>query len=217
MKRLLFFLIICLLVTKNILAQKLNSLPTANIIYYMLQDLKKNKVNIGFVNKSGSTKTFVSKKVLRNKSRAYIKFGKSAYYLNVDSLPLMANDICNEIQAIKIDTTLMYGEPFSRSVSIILVIDNTGKIETYGIARRSNSNYYDDATLKVLQRYSSNSYCKPAMVDNKTVCSILRISYDFGQRKCTILTNTPPFFYSVKHMIKKNRSESLSINNNLIY
>jgi hypothetical protein len=198
MKRLFVFVILYLLATKTIVAQKTNPLPKNNIIYFMQQDFKKNKVKIGFVSKSGTTKTYVSKTVLRNKSNAYIKFATDAYYLSVDSLPVMVNDICSELQKIKIDTTLLYGEPFSRSVSVILVIDEKGKIETYGIARGVNSNYYEDATLKILQQYSDNNDCKPAIVDNKTVCSILRISFNFGEGKCTMLTNSPPFFYSAK-------------------
>lgn len=202
MKRLFFFVILYLLATKNIVAQKTNPLPKNNIIYFMQQDFKKLKVKIGFVSNSDSTKTFVSKTVLRNKSNAYIKFANNAYYLSVDSLPVMVNDICSELQKIKIDTTLLYGEPFSRSISVILVIDEKGKIETYGIARGVNSNYYEDATLKILQQYSDNTDCKPAMVDNKAVCSILRISFNFGEGKCTMLTNSPPFFYSAKSLTK---------------
>jgi hypothetical protein len=141
----------------------------------------------------------VSKNVLRKKCNAYIKFATETYYLSVDSLPVMAIDICSELQKIKIDTTFMYGEPFSRSVSVILVIDKKGKIETYGIARGANSNYYEDATLKLLQGYIKNNSFKPAKVDNKAVCSILRISFVFGQGKCTVLTNAPPFFHSVKN------------------
>jgi hypothetical protein len=180
-------------------AQNVNELSENRIVYSLTQDFKRAKIEIGFLNKLDTTKALLLKKVFKSDKHSYIKFSTDNYYLSVDTLPFLSNDICNELQKIILDTTFNYGEPLSRSVSVVLIIDKNGKIETYGIARGANSNYYEDATLKVLQGYSKNNSCKPAKVGNKAVCSILRISFSFGQGKCTVLTNAPPFFHSVKN------------------
>jgi hypothetical protein len=194
MKKVILFVILHLLAPKYIVAQKLNSFSKDNIIYSLQQDFKKSRIKIDFVNKSDGTKTFVSKKVLRDNNHAYVKFSLDNYYLSVDSLPIISSDICNDLRKISIDTTLVYGEPFSMLISMVFVIDKYGRIETYGIARGTNSKYYEDATLKVLQNHSFNGCFKPAKVGNRAVSNILRMSFNFGQGKCTILTNSPPFF-----------------------
>jgi hypothetical protein len=194
MKKIILFVIIQILVLKCVIAQKTGELPNNRIVYFLKQDFKKAKIKIGFVNKLDNTKSSVSKKVLKNKDHSYIKFGVDNFYLSVDSLPLMSIDVCNELSKIKIDTTVRYGEPFSRAVSVVFIIDENGKIKSYGIARVANSSYYEDAVSKVLQEISISGYCKPAKIDNKPVCSLLRMSFSFGNNNCQVLTNTAPFF-----------------------
>jgi hypothetical protein len=150
------------------------------------QNSKKNKIKIGFIDNKDSTKYFVSTKVIKDGAFSYIEIGGERYYLNCDAPPPLLDEICTKFKEIESDTTIRFGEPLTKSISIVLLISNTGGLTNFGIARTSNDAYYNDKALQLLKNYYKGK-TEPAKLHGKYVSYLLRLSFNFSEGNCFVI------------------------------
>lgn len=154
-----------------------------DIIYVVEQNARKNKIKIGFIDKKDSAKYFVSTKIIKDGDFSYIKIGGERYYLNCDTPPPLLDEICAKLKKTESDTTIRFGEPLTKSISMVLLISNTGGVTNFGIARTSNDPYYDDKALQLLKSYYKGK-SEPAKLHGNYVSYLLRLSFNFSEGTC---------------------------------
>lgn len=188
MNTILAFLFFILILTGYASAQRSNSKADieGDIIYSLEQNTRKEKIKFWFIHSKDSTRYLISTKVLKDGAFSYIKIGGKPYYLNCNEPPSLVNDICNELKKIEPDTTLRYGEPLAKGITVAFLINNKGEIVTSGLARKASDTYYENKTLQLLKKYNSQLK-EPSRLQGKAVSCLLRISCIFGQGPCSVV------------------------------
>jgi hypothetical protein len=172
-------------ITETTIAQKSHKsiVLKENTIDYWFRNDKGSKIEIEFTSIKDSSKRVLKKKVLRDGKFNYIKLDSISYYLNADVFPSLFDTICVELQKIERDTTLRFGEPMVRSIRLEIMINKEGKVVTYGVLRPPHDYYYEDAALRILERYK-NFIGIPAMINNMPVNYLLSMYYIIGSDEC---------------------------------
>ena len=184
MRNILVFVFLVLVSTEYVNGQKRT--VRKDIIYQFEQTPKKNKIKIGFISSKDSTTYFVSVNVLKDGLFNYVQIEGENYYLNSDAPVALANDICNKLKKIEADTTVRFGEPLTKSISVVILTNKKGEVITFGIARKSNDSYYDYQTLQLLKTYY-NTKSEPIKLNGQQVAYLLKLSFNFSEGKCLIL------------------------------
>jgi len=146
---------------------------------------KWNKVKISYFNRKDIITIY--KPVLNDDNRyKYFEIDNTPYYLEWAEAPILIKDsieadISCDLQKIAYDNNkvLSYGEPPMSAlhrVSIVLLIDSTGKLNHYGFYQQSVYGVYERQALNILEQYALEKSFKPAMINGKPVGSVFRIT-----------------------------------------
>lgn len=186
LQRIITLSLLCFIAHKSAIAQKADI--KGDVIYLLEQNSETDMIKIGFIKKQDNTRYFLKSRVMKHGPFNYIKIGGETYYLDSDASPTLESDICNDFRKIKPDTTVKYGEPLAKAITVAFLIDNKGEIVTSGIAMSANDEYYDNKTLQLLKTYSNDKNV-PASLHGKPISYLLRVSTIFNQGKCQVVSN----------------------------